>query len=257
MHTHLLLPACFLNIPAKAWLSFALQLCRSLRKLENLHLQRLRVDIKDFRPAGVDGLNRGEAAWVATGKHLCGAATDFTLRCVASSMHDTGSHLHQPKTTGAQTAQPSAANGPQSLVSIAVNMNQSAENISKMSDLPCHESVAVGLDRNRTDACSSEGAKSGGHVAEDVKGRCNRCPHGLEGGGIQGFAVATCCHHRCSWKHYVGKPLFQQLGFSPDEFEVISWMTGIMLGLACNVAAVIHITHAIPDLLVLARLASY
>ena len=44
--------------------------------------------------------------------------------------------------------------------------------------------------------------------------------------GVQGFAVATCCHHRCSWQHYVGKPLFKRLGFSPDEFEVISWMTG-------------------------------
>lgn len=47
--------------------------------------------------------------------------------------------------------------------------------------------------------------------------------------GVQGLAVATCCHHRCSWQHYVGKPLFNQLGFSPDEFEVMSWMTGMKL----------------------------
>ncbi len=45
-------------------------------------LQRVRADIKDFEPAGMPSLVGGQP-WVAMGKHLCGAATDFTLRCIA------------------------------------------------------------------------------------------------------------------------------------------------------------------------------
>lgn len=47
-------------------------------------LQRVKADIKDFDPAGVPSLASGQP-WVAMGKHLCGAATDFTLRCVVRS----------------------------------------------------------------------------------------------------------------------------------------------------------------------------
>lgn len=43
---------------------------------------------------------------------------------------------------------------------------------------------------------------------------------------FRGLAIAPCCHHRCGWRAYVGKPLFRRLGFSPQEFELISWMTG-------------------------------
>lgn len=45
-------------------------------------------------------------------------------------------------------------------------------------------------------------------------------------GVLRGLAIATCCHHRCTWQHYVNQPLFERLGFSPEEFELISWMTG-------------------------------
>ena len=45
-------------------------------------------------------------------------------------------------------------------------------------------------------------------------------------GGLRGLAVATCCHHRCQWEDYVGVKSFQDLGFTPEEFEVVSWMTG-------------------------------
>lgn len=50
------------------------------RGMRHLELQRLRCDIKDFDVAQVSGLQGGAAPWVAFGKHLCGAATDFTLR---------------------------------------------------------------------------------------------------------------------------------------------------------------------------------
>lgn len=58
-------------------------LYRTLRKL-GAKLLRVKVDIKDFEPTELPSLSAGQP-WVAMGKHLCGAATDFTLRCVARS----------------------------------------------------------------------------------------------------------------------------------------------------------------------------
>ncbi|KAF5843100.1 hypothetical protein DUNSADRAFT_2137 [Dunaliella salina] len=75
---------------------------------------------------------------------------------------------------------------------------------------------------------------------------------------FRGLAIATCCHHRCSWRSYVGKQAFRirssstsnrinlisllpalcswrsyvgkqafrAWGFSPFEFELVCWMTG-------------------------------
>lgn len=51
-------------------------------------------------------------------------------------------------------------------------------------------------------------------------------------GGLLGCAVATCCHHRCTWEHYVGKPFFSSLGFLAAEFELISWMTGVLISVS-------------------------
>lgn len=62
---------CFKDLPC---------LGRTLRKM-GAALQRVKADIKDFDPGGLPCLEGG-GPWVAVGKHLCGAATDFTLRCV-------------------------------------------------------------------------------------------------------------------------------------------------------------------------------
>ena len=43
---------------------------------------------------------------------------------------------------------------------------------------------------------------------------------------LHGLAIAPCCHHRCGWRAFVGKPLFRRLGFTGEEFELMSWMTG-------------------------------
>ena len=43
---------------------------------------------------------------------------------------------------------------------------------------------------------------------------------------MYGLCIATCCHHRCTWQAYVGKKQLQALGFTPQEFQLISWMTG-------------------------------
>ncbi|KAG5023006.1 hypothetical protein JHK85_019348 [Glycine max] len=52
---------------------------RSLRQNESLMLERLRIDIEDLDLNAVESLQG--VPYLATGKHLCGAATDLTLRC--------------------------------------------------------------------------------------------------------------------------------------------------------------------------------
>ncbi|XP_073700229.1 tRNA:m(4)X modification enzyme TRM13 homolog [Garra rufa] len=46
---------------------------------------------------------------------------------------------------------------------------------------------------------------------------------------VSGLAIALCCHHRCDWRHYVGKEFFRQRGLGPEEFgafqRMSSWAT--------------------------------
>ncbi|XP_030454974.2 uncharacterized protein LOC115676241 [Syzygium oleosum] len=62
--------------------SYKLKADRSLRQKESLLLERLRIDIEDLNLHAVESL-RG-SPFLAVGKHLCGPATDLTLRCCLS-----------------------------------------------------------------------------------------------------------------------------------------------------------------------------
>lgn len=46
---------------------------------------------------------------------------------------------------------------------------------------------------------------------------------------VCGFAVATCCHHRCTWETYVNQIFLSDLGFGRTEFpyltRISSWAT--------------------------------
>lgn len=63
-------------------------------------------------------------------------------------------------------------------------------------------------------------------AALDLSLRCAvRCAE--QGQPLVGVALASCCHHRCTWQHFVGKDVWlKQCGLSSAEFELVSWMTG-------------------------------
>ncbi|KAL7855216.1 hypothetical protein SRHO_G00174060 [Serrasalmus rhombeus] len=54
---------------------------------------------------------------------------------------------------------------------------------------------------------------------------------------VSGVAIALCCHHRCDWRHYVGKEFFRERGLGPREFAAFqrmsSWAT-------CGMSRVSH-----------------
>ncbi|XP_078074348.1 tRNA:m(4)X modification enzyme TRM13 homolog isoform X1 [Mustelus asterias] len=55
-----------------------------------------------------------------------------------------------------------------------------------------------------------------------VRNATNRLP-------VLGVAIALCCHHRCEWKHYVGKKFFSSQGLGAEDFRIFqrmsSWAT--------------------------------
>lgn len=59
--------------------SYKLKADRSLRQNESLVFERLKIDIKDLNLHAIESLK--ELPYLAVGKHLCGSATDLTIRC--------------------------------------------------------------------------------------------------------------------------------------------------------------------------------
>ena len=140
-------------------------------------------DIKDFEPPGVPALGSGQS-WACLGKHLCGAATDFAMLCMARC-----------------AAEPAAA-----LACQAAYQNGSLDSP------PSNSHAQGGRSQQASDSKQAEPEASGGAGAARL--------------GLQGFGIATCCHHRCSWDHYVGRGLFTEHGVSEAEFQLVAWMTG-------------------------------
>ncbi|KAJ8455524.1 hypothetical protein OPV22_035111 [Ensete ventricosum] len=78
--------------------SYKLKADRSLRQNQSITLERLRIDIADFNLDEVHFLKG--LRHLAIGKHLCGPATDLTIRCClnreynqSKETHSTSSHL--------------------------------------------------------------------------------------------------------------------------------------------------------------------
>lgn len=67
--------------------SYKLKADRSLRQHESLILERLRIDIEDLNLKAVESLHG--LPYLAIGKHLCGPATDLSLRCCLETSRNT------------------------------------------------------------------------------------------------------------------------------------------------------------------------
>ncbi|CAL5206720.1 unnamed protein product [Lathyrus oleraceus] len=72
--------------------AYKLKADRSLRQNESLTLERLRIDIEDLNLNAVESLQG--VPFLATGKHLCGSATDLTLRCCFPEYRKDSSEQH-------------------------------------------------------------------------------------------------------------------------------------------------------------------
>ena len=188
---------------------------RTLRKL-GVQLERIVLDIKDFEPAGLACLGSGQP-WVCLGKHLCGAATDFALLCMArcaASPAEASSEAPQPQ----QDSEASSHAWDQHI---------------RHTHQACTE--------EREGHCQSEPRGSLGCQSQSEDLQNSLCQEkddpeqrqavalgkaGSARSGLQGFGIATCCHHRCSWEHYVGRSFFQEHSMAEADFQLVTWMTG-------------------------------
>ncbi len=249
--------------------------CRFLKRTPGLTMERQRQDIKDFNPAGLSCL-RDCSCWIAFGKHLCGAASDFTLRCCVQSLQslkalstetkvnqqetapkrspdEAGSHQDQARglllQNGAGDATEVNSRGQEDSKRHTSLCGQSAQEHegcqADHQSSPCsQETFAAGNSNggfsipgnNQGKVCSQPTLKHtdtdpvpkavGGQVSNGWQGSSQQTTAQFSYAHNAGVAVATCCHHRCSWNHYVNPAFFLKLGFTPVEFELISWMAG-------------------------------
>jgi tRNA:m4X modification enzyme len=43
---------------------------------------------------------------------------------------------------------------------------------------------------------------------------------------VRGLAIATCCHHACTWADYVGNEWFESVGFTSEEYNIMKQWSG-------------------------------
>lgn len=43
---------------------------------------------------------------------------------------------------------------------------------------------------------------------------------------FRGILMATCCHHRCRWDSFVGRPFLEELGLDRTDFELLTCLAG-------------------------------
>lgn len=65
------------------------------------------------------------------------------------------------------------------------------------------------------------------HLCGEATDFAIRCiGHQVESNRPIGFAIASCCHHLTSWDQYVGARILEREGITPEEFEIMCYMSG-------------------------------
>ncbi|KAB7503054.1 tRNA:m(4)X modification enzyme TRM13-like protein, partial [Armadillidium nasatum] len=79
------------------------------------------------------------------------------------------------------------------------------------------------LDLSRVEGIeeNSEIVVCGKHLCGAATDFSLRCITNCGKGSTCGIVIALCCHHRCTWKAYVGKKFLKEVGFSGKDFPVL------------------------------------
>ena len=172
-------------------------ICRSLRKDEGLHFERVRADLRNFHAPGYPLLTQPAQAWVGLGKHLCGAATDFGLRCCLP-------HSTDPDTIRQSTLAPGAS---PAWAASESTMQQHGQRTgcespaSAVGGAGCGRSSPAGREQEPSAEADRTQKMQERELQQDVpRDQGGMAPNGLpsKAAGCRGVAIATCCHHRCS-----------------------------------------------------------
>ncbi|CAB1116556.1 unnamed protein product [Ectocarpus sp. CCAP 1310/34] len=167
---------------------------------------RARIDIRDLDMGGLPSLTAAgdDRPVVAVAKHLCGVATDLALRRDGGATDgETNREKHQAGHLPFHLLVP--RHFPPWLAVLALSLRRSLPNL--------YRRAMLTLPPRR----ESRDADDGGHV-------CNGDPTDAPAAAttrVGGVAIATCCHHVCNWRDYVGRDFLMQQGFSARDFEAM------------------------------------
>ncbi|XP_046905965.1 tRNA:m(4)X modification enzyme TRM13 homolog [Hypomesus transpacificus] len=197
--------------------------------------QRLQVDIQHLDLSKVPILGENGLPVVGMGKHLCGAATDLALRCLLERSGKTHHGMDDQPPRKKKKILPlpiedlepddRALNGEVKVSGIAIALFKSFIYLALRCLLERSGKTHHGMD----DQPPSNGVKKKKILPlpiEDLEPD-DRALNGEV--KVSGIAIALCCHHRCDWRHYVGKEFFRERGLGASEFDAFqrmsSWAT--------------------------------
>ena len=167
--------------------------------------KRLYIDIKDLVLSKVDEV-KGKHC-VVISKHLCGGATDVTLRCFTKTLQDL------PHPSAAPTPQ-SAATTP----SPPDPLPDSSTTHTSLATTPEPQDVGLATTSSAQSPTPKPGASSSGS-----------CPHASTSDdgcvSVDGAAIALCCHQVCNWNSYVGRTFFTDNHLDHQDFAYLCSIT--------------------------------
>eukprot|EP00698_Gefionella_okellyi_P007522 TRINITY_DN1845_c0_g1_i2.p1 TRINITY_DN1845_c0_g1~~TRINITY_DN1845_c0_g1_i2.p1 ORF type:complete len:501 (-),score=97.17 TRINITY_DN1845_c0_g1_i2:1425-2927(-) len=187
---------------------------------------RLRVDIKDFCLSGAT-LPPAKPV-IAIGKHLCGAATDVTLRCLFTSMDQTCCD---------EVARLYRLHVQQRAVIDDMHAKRQAQ---RHAD---HQAKRVRVSTALVDDIGAFTVQTDAHVASLPSETIPSADHIFRPTQVRGVAIALCCHQLCSWDSYCNPAFMRECGISADEFAVIAAMSSWAV---CGTRPSIETTQAAP-----------
>ncbi|XP_078576021.1 tRNA:m(4)X modification enzyme TRM13 homolog [Branchiostoma floridae x Branchiostoma japonicum] len=190
--------------------------------------ERLKVDIEDLNLGLVPSMAEHKGPVAAISKHLCGAATDLTLRCLIETLHYKSSRSSPKDVSPSSSTSETAPREHPVSGNIAQESNVTEKQLvdgpaspiirdteEKRDDLEDGRQKEVSM--ARTDNNSSPPTKR--LKEEDTQNTSQ----------VECILIALCCHHRCTWTSYVGKGFFTEIGFTEEDFHLLrsmsSWAT--------------------------------
>ncbi|KAF2347594.1 Dolichol-phosphate mannosyltransferase subunit 3 [Trinorchestia longiramus] len=228
---------------------------------KHVSTKRLRIDIGDLWLEKVPGLQLQGPVY-AGGKHLCGAATDLTLRCLDRSVFHVGAEsvaqhsslsnpddsyematcpLHcdsyqEKKSSIDKLSSVSSSSSCQKLFTNELTSRQerrhcaaNTHDSSRCESSPSsHDSVLVKACGNSNHRCGSqhrEGVDDGTLSSSQKTRSSHETEEAAKCRPSRGLVIALCCHHKCSWQHYVGKKFFKSIGLSGEDFPAVMGLT--------------------------------
>ncbi|KAF2357008.1 Zinc finger CCCH-type TRM13 [Trinorchestia longiramus] len=232
-----------------------------MSQVKHVSTKRLRIDIGDLWLEKVPGLHLQGPVY-AGGKHLCGAATDLTLRCLDRSVFHVGAEsvaqhsslsnpddsyematcpLHcdsyqEKKSSIDKLSSVSSSSSCQKLFTNELTSRQERRHCAANThDSSRCESSPSSPDSVLVKACGNSNHRCGSQHREGVddgtlsSSQKTRSSHETEEAAkcrpSRGLVIALCCHHKCSWQHYVGKKFFKSIGLSGEDFPAVLGLT--------------------------------